>query len=277
MYGDTLPFDTRLQRASGEVRVTIGSRASGPHLKRLYQKGAGKARLPRTYDSRHCEVVLINTAGGITGGDRFDVEVCAEDGANVVVTTQACERLYRSLGSDGTVSNRLTAGEGAALTWVPQETIFFDGGALCRTLDLDAGRGAQALVLEPVLFGRTAMGETVSQGRFRERWRVRVDGRLAYAENTLLCGDIDTSLARVGVGNGGLAYLSGVVVGTALDELRDKVRRDVSADGVEAALSLVRGVLVVRAVAATGEGLRRWIESFYWTYAGSALPRAWYC
>ena len=54
----------------------------------------------------------------------------AEGGTKAVLTTQACEKIYRSNGPDADVETRLHVEEGAALAWFPQETILFDGSRL---------------------------------------------------------------------------------------------------------------------------------------------------
>ena len=277
MYDGTLPFEAGLQRARGEARVSIRRAAGACRVHRLYQQGAAKARLPKIHDKERVEVVLINTAGGLTGGDRFAVDVAVEEGAHAVVTTQACERVYKSLGSDASVENRLSIAPGGRLDWIPQETLFFDGGALNRSIEVDMAEDAGALLMEPVVFGRRAMGETVTSGRYRDRWRVRVAGRLVYADNASLDGNIAQDLQRLGSGKGALAYASGLFIGPNAAEMRDAVRDGAPAEGIEAGVSLVRDILVMRAAASDSRYLRRWIEHVFQTVTRRSLPRAWYC
>ncbi len=277
MYDGTLPFEAGLQRARGEARVSIRRAAGASRVHRLYQAGAAKARLPKIHDKERVEVVLINTSGGLTGGDRFSVDVAVEVHAHAVVTTQACERVYKSLGSNALVENRLTVASGATLDWIPQETLFFDGGALNRSIDVDIARDANVLLMEPIVFGRQAMGETVAGGRYRDRWRVRMDGRLIYADNASLSGDIAQDLQRLGSGKGAVAFASGLFIGPNAGELRDAIRDGAPDDGVTGGVSLVRDALVLRAVASDSQCLRRWIEHVFQTVTGRSLPRAWYC
>jgi hypothetical protein len=156
------------QRVAARGRLVVRRAAGRTRLARLHQDGAAKIRMPATL-ADPLEAVLINTAGGLTGGDRVAWQVEAEAGASVTVTTQACERLYRTGSGRAEVDVRLIAGPGARLAWLPQETIVFDRSAFARRLEADLAEGAEALILEATVFGRLAMGEAVRQANFHDR------------------------------------------------------------------------------------------------------------
>src|SRR5690606_5120031 len=132
------------------------SRDGATHLHRLHQDGSMKVRFPKMVDGVR-EAVLINTAGGMAGGDEFGIEVELEEGAQATLTTQACERIYRSTGPTVRVTNRIRLQRGVRLDWLPQETILFDGGQLNRRLEAELSGDAELLVSEAVVFGRAAM------------------------------------------------------------------------------------------------------------------------
>ena len=112
----------------------------GAHgLKRMREAHAAKVRIPQ---GSH-EAILINTGGGLAGGDRFTFTITAEENARLTVTSQAAERVYRSLGPAADVEVRLAAHAGATLMWLPQETILFDGAALTRRITADLAEDAQ--------------------------------------------------------------------------------------------------------------------------------------
>jgi urease accessory protein len=135
------------------------------------------------------DATLLNTTGGITGGDRFAWRATAAPGAWLGLTTQAAERAYRARpGETGQVAVTLELAAGARLDWLPQETILFDRSALERRLEADLCGNARLLVVEPVVFGRAAMGERIGAIRFVDRWRIRRDGRLVHAEATRIEG-----------------------------------------------------------------------------------------
>ena len=144
----------------------------------------------------------------MTGGDRFDIDIKIGAGARLTVTTAAAEKIYRSLGPDTDIGVTLDVGSGGALAWLPQETILFDQARLRRSIDIDLARDAKLLLAEAVVFGRSAMGETVVQGYFFDRWRVRVGGALVFAETLRLDGDIARRLAQRAITAGGVAVAS---------------------------------------------------------------------
>jgi urease accessory protein len=277
MYVDTSPSDAaadpgRLQRASGAVRLVFAKRGAATALRTLYQEGCAKARLPRAF-AQPPEAVLINTAGGLTGGDRLSTEVELGEGAGLVVTTQACERVYRSLGGPAALEARVMLGAGARLEWLPQETILFDGGRLKRRLDVDLAEDAEFLGVEAVLFGRTAMGEVVRSGAFHDRWRIRRGGKLLFADDLRLEGDIAAQLARPAVLAGQVAMATALYAGREAECLVDPVR---DAIGEAGGASAWGGKLLVRIAAADGLALRsKLIPVLSILMNGRPLPKVW--
>ena len=165
-------------RSVGVARVAFLGVGERTALADLYQQGCMKARLPNAYAGDPKTAVLINTAGGLTGGDDVTTEVAWRGTAVACVSTQAAERIYRSSGGEARVRNRLTVASDARAEWLPQETILFDGGRMDRSTDVDLSAGARFLAAETVILGRKAMGETVVTGLVRDHWRVRRDERL---------------------------------------------------------------------------------------------------
>ena len=231
-----------------------------------------KVRFPRVSGSIP-EAVLINTAGGMTGGDEFGAEVELEDGAQATVTTQACERIYRSTGPLATITNRIRLWAGARLDWAPQETILFDGGRMFRRLEADLAGDAELLVSEATIFGRAAMGETIRSGTFRDRWSIRRDGKLIFADDLRFDGDIASQLKRPAIlaGNGAMATV--LLLAPECELLLDSVR-DIVGDAGGA--SAWNGRLLVRMAAPDGLSLRGiLIPLLAALSAGGALPKVW--
>ena len=142
----------RLQRAQGRARVRVCSARNGTtRLSELYQEGCLKVRLPHSETGGEISVAVINTAGGLTRGDSLSVDVVLEEGARATVTTPACERIYRSIGGEVSIGQRLQVGRGARLDWLPQETILFDRARLRRRFDVELEAGAEVTLSEVIL------------------------------------------------------------------------------------------------------------------------------
>ena len=268
----------RLQRSVGRARVGFKRRGAATVLADLHQAGCAKLRLPRRPTGAPGEAVVINTAGGLTDGDRFRVEAHWADGAAATVTTQAAERVYRSRGGDAQIGNALSISAGAVAMWLPQETILFDGARVARRLDVDIAAGAALFACESLVFGRGAMGETARRGRVDDAWRVRIEGTLVFADGFALRDDdgpLQSLLDRPAVAGGARAVATALLIapdpGDWIDQLRDALSRC----NVTAGVSAAGPVVVVRALAVDPAELRRalnWLLDAIISGTGKAAP-----
>ncbi|MDO1582163.1 urease accessory protein UreD [Rhizobium oryzicola] len=169
------------QRARGKGRLVTKSLGGRTRLAELFQEGCAKIRLPETF-SDELEAILINSSGGLTGGDRLEWGLRAGPGTHVTVTTQANEKVYKAAADTAHLITRIEAAEDTRVFWLPQETILFDRASLTRELEVDLAANAEFLAVEAMILGRTAMGERADHGLFRDRWRIRRNGRLIHAE-----------------------------------------------------------------------------------------------
>jgi urease accessory protein len=272
-WSDALSRGGRLQRADGAASVSFDQRQGMTRLARLHQRGCAKIRLPKVAVGEPPNAVLINTAGGLTGGDRMQVAVAAEEGCRAIVTTQACERVYRSAGGAASVETHLAVGPGGRIDWLPQETILFDGSALVRRLDVDLAPGARLLACESLLFGRAAMQETMRAFSVHERWRIRRDGRLLFADD-LRFGDADAALLGDPAILGGAGAMATILlVYEDAERCLEPVR---AAIGTAGGASAWNGKLLARLTAADGMALRAaLIPALATLLDGAALPQAW--
>ncbi len=263
----------RMQRAHGQASVSFRSRDGRTCLDRLFQEGCAKLRFPRPLGTDDPQAIIINTAGGLTGGDRFGTEVTLAAGAAASVTTQACERVYRSTGADAIVTNRLRLATGARLAWLPQETILFDGGRLSRSLDVDLVGDAELVAVEAILFGRQAMGETLHSGHLHDRWRIRRDGRLLFADDLRVEDDIAARLAPQPAMAGCRAMATVLFAGAAPERFLGQARSIIGPGGGASAWN---GKFLARLVEETGLALRRRLEPLLTLLLGGRpLPKVW--
>lgn len=248
-----------MQRSHGVGRLAVKAAAGRTRLARLHQSANARIRIPRTYGSA-LEAVLINTAGGIAGGDTLSWSIEAGAGTETVVTTQACERVYRSTGDTAAQTTRIEVGEDATLFWLPQETIVFDRGRLARSLDVSLAPGARFVALETIVFGREAMGETVGQAFLHDRWRIHgAEGGLVHADDTRFDFDDPGDPAASAVLGENRVYATVVVVSSDDEEVRrttvNEIRRNV--DEASAGATNVAGRIVIRLSASSSYVMRK--------------------
>lgn len=265
-----------MQRVSAVGRLVVRRSAGRSRLARLYQEGAAKIRMPAVGDDP-LEAVLINTAGGLTGGDRLAWQVEVADGAAASVTTQACEKVYRSAAGHAEIACTLGVGRDACLSWLPQETIVYREAALSRRFEVDLAPGARLLMVEATVFGRLAMGESVDRGMFRDRWRVRREGRLIHAEEFAIGPDIAATLARSAATGGATAMATVLLVDDDPGRHLDAVRAILGERGGASTWSVGKnGKLLARLVEEDGYCLRRRLVPLLDLLNGKAgLPKTW--
>ncbi|AUX77306.1 MULTISPECIES: urease accessory protein UreD [Sinorhizobium] len=211
------------QRAWGKGRLVAKSERGRTRIAELYQEGCAKIRLPKTFDAS-MEAVLINSSGGVTGGDRLEWDFEAGEGTELTLTTQACEKIYKASAGTASIATCISVAAGARVDWLPQETILFDRASLSRSLEVELAPDASFLAVEAVLLGRKAMGEAVHAGLFRDRWRVRSGGRFVHAEDLALADDIAGLAARPATLGGAAAFATLLYAAPDCEAMLSKLR-----------------------------------------------------
>jgi urease accessory protein len=261
-------------RAVGRVELAVEARSGAKTRRaRVREEGSLRVRFPGPA-SGALEAVLVNTGGGMAGGDRFALEVAAGEATRLVLGTAAAEKVYRTLGPDATVDVKLDVGAGATLAWLPQETIMFDGARLTRRIEVDLATTAQLVLAEAVVFGRAGMGEAVEHGRLLDRWQVRRAGKLIHAENVKLDGAISEKLAQTASANGGVAVATVLIV-PGDDAMVEAIRALGAHFRGEVGVSAWNGRALVRLCAADGAMLRHDLVRVVATLRVAPLPRLW--
>lgn len=259
-------------RATGHI--VLGVDAVNGRIRRahVHEEGSLRVRFPHRAASA-LEAVIVNTAGGMTGGDRFSIDLSVAPGASLIACTAAAEKVYRSTGVDAEMAVTLAVGDDARLSWLPQETILFDRSRLKRSIDIDLAAGASLIMAEAVVFGRTAMGETMNEGRFMDRWRVRRAGKLVFADSVRLDGRIADRLGRPAVAAGGNAMATALIA-PCHDEAVDTVRALEERFAGEVGVSAWNGIALVRFCARDGAALRHDLITVL-AALNATVPRLW--
>jgi urease accessory protein len=265
-----------LQRAVGELRVDLRVRDGLTVLEGLRQAGCLKARFPRPELAGWSSVVTLNTSGGIAGGDRLDSVFTVRTGARATIAAQAAERFYRVTrgGPPAQARTRIAVADGAAVEWLPQETILFDHCALDRRLHVELAADAWFLGVESLVFGRAAMGESVEYASVHDVIQVRRAGRLLLHDAIRLDGEVAATLQRPAVAGGARAVATLVHIASNAESALEAVRDASPHCGVSA----WDGILIARILAADGASLRpAVVAALRALRTDRPLPRVWLC
>ncbi len=277
MFDSASPSDRRLVpsyvRAKGIVHGRFERAGGVTRLVDNFETGGLRLRLPNA--GRECDAVLLNTAGGMTGGDESSLSFAVGAKARVRITTQSAEKIYRADHAPAVVATELTLGEGASLTWIPQETILFDGSGLSRTLSAEMSASASLIILEMTVLGRVARGERLTSGAFRDRWRIRRDGQLVFADDVRLEGDISSVMAKPVTGAGACAIGTLLYVSPAAEGRLESVRSALSQSKAACGASAWNGLFIARFAARDPFDVRRAVVTALQRLSRTEMPKIW--
>lgn len=258
-------------RAIGTAQIAVKARAGRSVIDTFRTSGSLKVLWPRS--ATRLDGIVINTAGGVTGGDRMDLRATVGAGAHLGLTTQAAERAYRADSDVARVTSEVSVGEGGVLSWLPQELILFDGAALDRRLRVDLANDARLLLVEPVVLGRAAMCEALRDVTFRDRIEVNRGGAPLYRDAIRLAGDVQARMARRALGRGAGAMALVLYVAPDAEVHLTPVRALLPATG--GATLLRPDVMAVRMLAADSFDLRRSLLPVLDRLSEDTLPASW--
>lgn len=267
---DTATHATKMQRSHGAAHVVMGPRG----LIDLAQQGSAKAQLPRMTKGLP-EIVFLNTSGGLASGDRLRFAVDLWDGTRALATTQTAERAYRANDAPARTQVALSVGKGGWLDWLPQETILYDNARLERDTQVDLTADAGCMLLEILVLGRLAMGESISRLHLRDRRIVRRDGRVIHHDALALD---DTALPRLNdpaMLDGARVMASLAIIAPDAADLLPRARAVLDEPGVTAAASALPGRLCLRILSHDNWPLRRQVNRLLGALRPDPLPRIW--
>ncbi|MEP2781391.1 MAG: urease accessory protein UreD [Pseudoruegeria sp.] len=264
----------KMQRAAGKAAVGMSMRGGRVCLDDLHQSGCAKVFLPQIHQPVP-EVVFLNTAGGITGGDRLNYTLNVGAGAQVTGTTQTAERAYKSCGGTGEISVNLSVADGARLDWLPQETILFDESNVSRRSEVQLHGSASVLMVETVILGRMAMGEALNDLSFFDARHVLRDGVPVFIEPLKITGE--TLRARSGAAMFGEATALSTIafVAQGAEDVAATLRDLDNDPAVSVAVSGWNGKTVLRLMAKDGWPLRLAVARIVTQLRGAPMPRVW--
>jgi urease accessory protein len=277
------PSDTDLQRAEGSCRIVLSGSEKGTRIMDVFQQSPIRVMFPGIGSGPVKEAVLINTAGGIAGGDRLDCGVTALENSSIAVTSQAAEKVYRALNEPARIATKLEASEGAKLAWLPQETIVFNWARLCRETEIELYSGAELLALEWLVLGRAAHGEKVVGGHISESWRVKRDGRLIWADTFRVTDETFAHVHRKALLSSRRAIATLIYFGPDLERRLESLREIASSLECDCAATSVGGLIIVRFAAQASSDLKLALRSFLQRFSRELgpgpfrVPKMWSC
>jgi urease accessory protein len=275
--------DKNLQRATGSGRMVLSGSAKGARIMDIFERSPIRIIFPRDIHGAVQEAVLVNTAGGIAGGDRLEIAVTALANASIAVTSQAAEKVYGALNEPAQITTKLQVFEVAKLAWLPQETIVFNWARLSRQTEIEISSGAELLALEWLVLGRAAHGEEMSGGHITDSWRVKKDDRLIWADSFRITDDIFAHLHRKALLANCKAVATLIYFGPCPDARLEFVRHVALSLQCQCVATSVSGLIIVRFAATMSYDLKLALSDFLQQLSRElgagpfCVPRMWSC
>ena len=275
--------DKKLQRAEGAGRIVLGGPGKSARVVDVFQQAPIRILFPRVSGNSPDEAVIVNTSGGIAGRDRIEFCVTALANASIAVTSQAAEKVYRALNEPARIATKLKACAGAKLAWLPQETIIFNRARLSRETEIDLSARAELLALEWLVLGRAAHGEEVVGGYISDRWRVRKDDRLIWADGFLATEETFPHLHRKALLSNCKALATLIYFGPHVDARLEFLRDIAPSPECHCAATSVSGIIVIRFAAKVFSDLKRALRGLLEQFGGElgagpfCVPKMWSC
>ncbi len=270
----------------GAAEIRFARRDGVTHLAHLYQRDPLRVLFPAPAAGDPPVAVIVTTSGGLVAGDRLDIRVELAAGAAAHVTASAAEKVYRSTGRTTTIKQTLSIGPGAALEFLPPETILFDGARLRRETIIDLAPGSAFLGGDIVVFGRRARGERFTGGLLREVWELRRDGDLVWGDALHLEDDVGRIIDDPACFDGAAAFATMILsparnAGSLLDCARVVLSAGATTE-LRAGATAVSGLVIARWLAADAAVLRHAYADLACHFRSAALglpprlPRVWH-
>ena len=168
-------MDKLLQRSNGEISIELFDN----NFKKFFQSGCCKILNPNNYNKSK-ELVLINTAGGITCNDNIEINATIHN-SELSICTQAAEKIYSGIGDPAKVDININLNN-STLYWLPKELILFDNSKLRRSININLSNNSNLIFCETTIFGRKAMSEKIKNISFSDQWKIFMNSRIKHFE-----------------------------------------------------------------------------------------------
>ena len=264
------------QRCLGYIKILVCDHSEEKTFLKVHrEQGNLKARLIKNYDIND-ELIIINTAGGLTSGDVNINSIKVADNTKINITTQSMEKVYKSNNISANIYTNITVGSNAYVSWLPLETIFFNGGKLRRRINIDLAKNGNFLGIETIIFGRKCMGEVVKKGNLDDAWQIFQNNKLLYSDFNRINGNIDNKLINSLIMDGNNIFCNMVFVGKKIKIYKSKILNYISSTKYLAGVSIVNGILLLKVLVKDITEIRVIIENIINIFDKNFnLPKLW--
>ncbi len=258
-----------LERSKGSSIVEIKNN----NIKKLYQSGCCKVLNPNSHNSIN-ELVLINTAGGVTCNDIINTNIEIKD-SNVSITTQAAEKIYAGFGDPANIEINIAI-KNSNLYWLPKELILFNNSKLNRRIDLNLDKNSNLIFCETSIFGRKAMSEKIDNISFLDNWKIYLNSSLKHFEATNLNGTISDNYKNNFTFANQTSISTILIFGNIINEIEPELRKIIKKiQNHYCEISKFDDKIIIRSLADDNYDLKKTVNFIMKNIIHDKLPKSW--
>ena len=239
-----------------ELHLGFTQKGTKTLLSHRSHKGPLIVQRPFYPEGGMCHVYLLHPPGGVVAGDSLLIDVHAASNTEVLITTPAAGKFYRSAGDKALQNVNLQVDEDAVLEWVPQETIIYEGARLASKVIINLEKQARFIGWEILALGRPASSEGFESGEVHLSWQILQNKKLIYLERMRL--DAQAFAARWGLNKQSVCGTLFAIPATT--KQLEKIRT-LMGDTPNQGVTLIDDLLICRASNEKTEPVRNFFES----------------
>src|SRR5450830_1284964 len=203
-----------------------------------------------------CHAIIVHPPGGVVGGDQLAVHASVGDGAHAFLTSPGAAKWYRANGHVSGQHIVLRAGSGAAIEWLPQESIFFDQACVRLRHEVELALDACYIGCDIICLGRSASGESFNSGSIAQHTQIRRGGKLLWWEQGLLAADGALMASPLGMHGRSVCATLIAVGGPVPGSVIEALRTIAVPDGARLGVTHIKTLVVVRLLGTDSEAAR---------------------
>ncbi len=259
-----------LQRSFGNLDIKFKNN----EIVKFFQKGSSKAIIPNV-DENIQQMILINTAGGITSGDNFSVNI-ELDNSSICTSTQAAEKIYKGIDNPGEVNIEINVNNNSNMFWLPQEMILFNNCNLKRKININISNNSNFFMCESIIFGRTSMKEKFTSGLYSDIWKIHKNKKLIHIEASNTDGYETSIFSKVATLNKNCAINIIVGIGEKILKKAEILQNNLKENSVSTSeISIWDEKLIIRTISSDNYHLRFEIEKILSYFFNHNIPKIW--
>ena len=258
-----------LERSNGILDIKLINN----ELKKLFQSGSSKVLLPNSHKENN-ELVLINTAGGITCNDKIKINILVEK-SELSICTQAAEKIYAGIGDPAKVEINITLNN-SNLYWLPKELILFDNSKLDRKININLSNNSNLIFCETSIFGRKAMSEKIKNISFSDNWKIFIDSYFKHLEAINIKGSIEDNYKNNYTFASQSSLSTILIFGKIIHQLESELRKNVkNIQNHYCEMTKFDDKIIIRSLAKDNYDLKKTLNYIMKNIIDDKLPKSW--